>query len=515
MLLHEPFDFHASGRPEFVLQRSEGRDLTYIDGRERSLRMASALLELGLSPGERFVTIMNNSIDAILLIYAAGRLGAVCVPLNCRLAPREWMGMIEDAEARIVIADPAYGEALEEAGGMPAIAISSLAQRPGWHGLDDLVGKASGVVPPLTVSEMDPVLQLYTSGTTGRPKGAMISHRNLLSDISQMSFALGNSCPGQKSLHVLPFFHVAGVGIALRAVSGGETLIISNSTEPAVLLEILVEEEIAYTFLVPTLIQRLISEEGINQLHFPHLRQIIYGASPISEHVLVKAMALFGCSFIQGFGMTELSCAGTFLTEADHVRGLATCPNLLASAGRPIPGTEIRIVDAEGKDCAIGEVGQVLFRGPQVFLGYWKLPEATAEALQGGWLHSGDAGTVDEDGYLYIRDRIKDMILSGGENVYPAEIEAVLHRHPEVAEASVIGVPDEKWGETVMAVIVLEPGAKAAEDELDRHCRANLGGYKLPRRYAFVPSLPRNASGKILKRELRSVYWANQSRQVS
>ena len=515
MFLHEPFDFHAHGRAGYVLSRSDGVEWTYAQGRERSLRIASALLELGLKPGQRIATIMNNSIDALLIVYAAARTGIVCVPLNCRLAPHEWKGMIEDAEARVIFADPGYCEALDDVGGKPPIAICSQFARPGWLALDELLSDASLNIPPAPISAEAPVLQLYTSGTTGRPKGAMISHRSILSDISQISFAVGNCFPGQRSLHVLPFFHVAGVGFALRAISGGETLVILKGADPAVLLRTLIDEEIAWTFIVPTIIQMILKEPGIEKLQFPHLRQILYGASPIAEHVLVKAMEIFGCGFLQGFGMTELSCAGTFLSEADHARALVDRPDLLSSAGRALPGTELRIVDGDGVDCPPGEIGEILIRGPQVFLGYWKLTEATEATLRDGWLHSGDAGSLDDEGYLFIRDRMKDMIISGGENVYPAEVEAVLHQHPQVAEVSVIGVPDDKWGEKVMAVIVPKEGCDLNEAELDRYCRASLGGFKLPRRYSFVTSLPRNASGKVLKRDLRAAFWLGQSRQVS
>lgn len=514
MLLHEPFEFHAGSHAEYVMARCEGQEWTYAQAQERSLRIASALSELGLKQGERMVTIMSNSLDLLLIIYAASRIGAVCVPLNWRLAAREWIGMIDDADARILIADPQHGQILEEAGGLPPIAISTQAGMSGWLSLEEIVACAAAHLPPLRTTADDAVLQLYTSGTTGKPKGAMINHRSLLSDISQTNFAVGDCIPGQRSLHVLPFFHIAGVMFALRAASAGETLIIHKTVDPSVIVQTLIEEEIAWTFIVPAIIQMLLKVPSVEEMKFPRLRHIMYGASPISEHVLVKAMKTFGCGFIQGFGMTELSCAGTFLTEADHERALADRPELLASAGRALPGTQIRVVDGEGADCAPGEIGEIVIRGPQVFMGYWKLPEATKATLRDGWLHSGDAGSIDDEGYLFIRDRLKDMIVSGGENVYPAEVEAVLNQHPKVAEVSVIGVPDEKWGETVMAVVVPEKGAEIGEAELDAHCRAALGGFKLPRRYSFVDALPRNASGKVLKRELRAAYWEGHARQV-
>lgn len=514
MFLHEPFDFHAVSRARHAFARCEGREWTYAEAWERSLRIASALLSLGIRRGERVATVMSNSVDALLMIYAAGRIGAVCVPLNWRLTPREWVGMLEDAEARVVIADPDHAASLEGAGGKPPTAIVRGAARPGWLSLDELALQASVYIPPAPTSADDAVLQLYTSGTTGKPKGAMINHRSTLSDMSQVSFAVGDCLPGQRSLHVLPFFHIAGAVFALRAISGGETLIIHKTVDPAAIIKTLIDDEIAWVFVVPAIIQMLLRTPGVEAMKFPSLRHIIYGASPISQHVLVNAMKVFGCGFVQGFGMTELSCAGAFLTDADHERAVKDRPDLLASAGRAMPGTQIRVVDANGVDCPQGEIGEILIRGPQVFMGYWKLPDATQATLRDGWLHSGDAGSLDADGYLFIRDRIKDMIVSGGENIYPAEIEAVLNQHQDVAEVAVIGVPDDTWGETVLAVVAPEIGAELSERELDEHCRANLGGFKLPRRYSFVDALPRNASGKVLKRELRAVYWANHSRQV-
>lgn len=514
MLLHEPLDFHAQGRGTSIMARCDGREWSYAQGRERSCRLASTLLVLGLRPGERFATIMANSLDALLAMYAASRAGLVCVPLNCRLTPAEWTGLIEDAEARLVIADAVFCAALDAAGARPPIAICSEDPPSGWLGLDALIDDASPEVPLIGGQRDEPVLQLYTSGTTGHPKGAMISHNNIVSVMSSTAFAIGDCVPGQRSLHVLPMFHIAAVTMALRAVSGGETLVILRAARPDVLLQTLVDEEIRWATLVPTVIHMLLREPNIAQLRFPHLSHIIYGAAPIAAPVLVEAMRAFGCGFIQGFGMTELSGVGTILTQADHMRALADRPDLLASAGRAIPGTQLRVVDAEGADLAPGEIGEILVRGPQVVIGYWRRPDATAAAVRDGWLHSGDAGMLDDEGYLFIRDRLTDMIITGGENVYPAEIEAVLHQHPRISEVSVIGVPDEKWGEAVMAVIVPAAGGRPSEAELMDFCRNRLAGYKLPRRYAFADALPRNASGKVLKRELRAAFWSDRQRQI-
>ena len=240
-----------------------------------------------------------------------------------------------------------------------------------------------------------------------------------------------------------------------------------------------------------------------------------YGASPIAEDTLRRAMDVFKCDFIQAFGMTELSPVATFLTPDDHRRALKENPELLLSAGKPILGTEARIVDEEDNPVPNGSIGELLIRGPQVMKGYWNLPQETAEALRGGWMHTGDAGTMDDEGYVYIQDRVKDMILSGGENVYPRTVEEALFKHPAIADAAVIGVPDEQWGETVNAVVVLKDGQSATAEEIIEFCRSHLGGFELPRSVDTIPALPRNASGKVLKRELREPYWEGQVRRVA
>jgi acyl-CoA synthetase (AMP-forming)/AMP-acid ligase II len=258
----------------------------------------------------------------------------------------------------------------------------------------------------------------------------------------------------------------------------------------------------------------LVTVPDVAARRYEHLKIITYGASPIAEQTLRRAMEVFRCDFTQGYGMTETSAVLTTLTTADHQRALAGRPELLLAAGRAVMGTEIRIVDADDRDVPPGAVGEICGRGPQLMRGYWNLPEASAEALRGGWMHTGDAGRMDAEGYVYIQDRVKDMIVSGGENVYPREVEDVLFQHPAVADAAVIGVPDAQFGEAVKAVVVLRADATATAEELVEFCRGRLGGYKRPRSVDFVAALPRNPSGKVLKRELREPYWAGHRRRV-
>jgi acyl-CoA synthetase (AMP-forming)/AMP-acid ligase II len=296
----------------------------------------------------------------------------------------------------------------------------------------------------------------------------------------------------------------------------GGTLYIQEDFVPAEAVRAMSEEGIVGATLVPAMIQAcLVGVPDVAKRRFDKLRLMIYGASPIAVETLRRAIEVFGCGFAQGFGMTETTAAATFLLPADHERALREKPELLLSCGRALPGTQVKITGADDAELPRGEIGEILVRGPQIMRGYWNLPEASAEALRGGWMHTGDAAVMDEEGYVYIQDRVKDMIVSGGENVYPREIEDVLFRHPAVADAAVIGVPDAQWGEVVKAIVVLRPGASATEPELVEFCRGQLASYKRPRSVDFIAELPRNPSGKVLKKDLREPFWKGHSRRVS
>jgi fatty-acyl-CoA synthase len=298
-------------------------------------------------------------------------------------------------------------------------------------------------------------------------------------------------------------------------MAAGGCLYLQADFKPAEVVRALSEEKLGMAILVPAMIQAcLTAVPDAAGRAYPDLRLIHYGASPIAEQTLRRAMEVFKCQFSQGYGMTEMTAAITVLAWSDHQRALREAPGLLLSAGRPILGTEVRIADLHGQPLPNGVVGEILARGPQMMKGYWNQPEASAEALRGGWMHTGDAGMMDGDGYVYIQDRVKDMIVSGGESIYPRVVEEVLYRHPAIAEAAVIGVPDERWGETVKAVVVLRPGATATSEEIMEFCRDKIGGFERPRSVDFVEALPRTPTGKVLKRVLREPYWSGQARQV-
>jgi len=295
----------------------------------------------------------------------------------------------------------------------------------------------------------------------------------------------------------------------------GGSLYIHHEFKPGEVVRALSDEHIDVAVLVPSMIQAcLLSVPDVSERCYDDLRLIFYGASPIAEHTLRRAIAVFGCDFAQGYGMTETTATLTFLSAAEHRLALAGRPELLASAGRSAVGTEVRVVDDHDIHVPPGVAGQIVARGPTVMRGYWNRPAETAEALRGGWMHTGDIGRLDADGYLYVLDRIKDMICSGGENIYPRTIEAVLYTHPAVADAAVIGVPDEQWGETVKALVVLRPGTSASQEQIIEFCCGRLAGFQRPRSVAFVDALPRNASGKVLKQVLREPYWSGRQRRV-
>ena len=358
---------------------------------------------------------------------------------------------------------------------------------------------------PRCAPDLD-ILQLYTSATTGYPKGAVITQRALMANIEQISGVL-RLRPGDRTLVVAPLFHAGVVPAALVPVFHASTLIIHDRFAAQATVDSLEREEISYVLLVPTMMQACLSCLGsTDRPRFPRLRFIYYGASPADEGLLRRALGAFGCGFIQSYGLTEATQAVTFLTPADHERGLAERPSLLRSAGTPAPRTELRIVDPEGRELPRGVAGEVAVRGPQLMREYWKRPEDTSRALRGGWLHTGDIGLLDDDGYLYVLDRVKDMIISGGENVYSSVVESALTQHPNVLEAAVIGIPHAYWGESVHAVVVLKPGIPPTRDTAEaivELARQRLATFEVPRSLSFVDQLPRNASGKILKRLLR------------
>ena len=518
MRLHDYLDFRARLHPESDFALFGDTRLSYAQAQGASRRLANALRSAGLEPGDRVAVLAKNSLECVLLFYAASRVGVVPVPLNYRLAGPEWSYIVNDAGARMVVARGEFVAALEpvraELGGVERwIAIG--ADAPGWEAWDGFVAGGSEEAVSHHVSSDDDVYQMYTSGTTGRPKGAVIQQRALAANLYQNSMVMGGE-PGERWLIVAPLYHAAGAMTTFSCVQWGGCMVIHEDFHPGHVVQALSEGGIAATTLVPAMIQAcLVMVPDAAERSYDALRLIVYGASPIAEQTLRQAMDVFGCGFAQAYGMTETTAVLTWLRPEDHVRALSGEAKLLLSAGRPNLGTEVQIMDSEDRPVPAGEIGEVCARGPQLMRGYWNLPEASKESLRGGWMHTGDAGRMDGEGFVYIEDRVKDMIVSGGENVYPREVEDALFQHPAVADAAVIGVPDDKWGETVKAVVVLREGRTADAEEIMEFCRGRLGGYKCPRSVDFLDALPRNPTGKVLKKDLREPYWKGKERRVA
>jgi long-chain acyl-CoA synthetase len=486
--------WRAARHPESAALSFLGRRTSFAELDAGSSRLAAGLAgELGVRPGDR-VAILDKSSDRYLeLIFAIAKAGGVMVPVNWRLKPGEVATVAGDAEPRALVVGEEFAESAVEVA-CPVLGFDELPRGEGDPRRDG--------------GEDEVAWQLYTSGTTGLPKGARLTHANVFSMIASLGLELPEMVEGTASLVLSPLYHIGGCGWALLALTRGARCVVVREVDPRQLLATLVEERVATGMIVPAVLLALTQLERVGDGDLSALRNICYGASPISQSLLEAAIRTFGCRFTQLYGLTETSGAITALRHEDHEG------ERLLSCGRAMFGGEVRIVDEEDRELPAGQVGEIVYRGPNLMEGYWRRPEDTARALRGGWFHTGDAGTADAAGFLYIRDRIKDMIVSGGENVYPAELESVLSGHPAVADVAVIGVPDERWGETVKAIVVRRPGAELAGEELIEWARSRLAGYKRPRSVDFVDAIPRNPSGKILKHELRERHWAGQDRRV-
>lgn len=520
MRLHDYLEFFARETPDHTCAAMDDRKLTYLEADRLANRFANSLLAEGLKKGDRFTYISLNSIDMVIMYYGAAKVGVVPVPLNYRLAPREVLYIVNDSSSKLIFSQPEFSDGVdlirnELENRQALIRLGDSNTKQGWASYDVwLVSDDSK--PSADIADTDQLYQMYTSGTTGLPKGVMSNHYSVCENISAGILFSGMEISCERNLIVAPMYHVAAAVSAMLVIARGGTLVILEAFDPVNVANKLESEKITFVTLVPAMIQAcLVYVPDLDSRDFSSLRRITYGASPIAKEVLVNAMEKFGCEFSQGFGMTELSCLATSLSPEDHVRAVESEPQLLTSAGRAVLGTDVRIADENDQEVPFGTVGELQVRGPQVMTGYWNKPEATAETLKGGWMHTGDAARMDEKGYIYIQDRIKDMIVSGGENIYPAEVENALFQHPAVADAAVIGIPSEQWGESVLAFLVLKGEEKPTTEELIEFSRAHLAGYKLPRQVEIVDELPRNASGKVLKNQLREPYWEGIERKVN
>lgn len=526
---------HASHSPDRIAMEAGDQSWTYGALRDEAARVAQALVSDGIEPQDRIAVLDRNVPEFFGLLFGAAMVDAVTLAVNWRLAPREMEYILNDAEARVlcvgeefvghlaqmdlktvkrIVVNPARGSGRSGEDAGAAAAASEHVAYADWIAEQPAVDPERPCRPDATC------FQLYTSGTTGLPKGVELSHENLLCAMENGARAWSID-EDSVSLVAMPLFHIAGSGWAMAGFCQGARNVLVHELDPAEVLRLIERHRVTNALFVPAVLQILSGFPGIDQVDLGSFRSIVYGASPISVEVLVRSMQVFGCDFVQVYGLTETTGAITDLPAEDHDPG-GPRAHLLRAAGRPWGDVRIRIVDAETmKDLPEGAVGEIWCHTRQNMKGYWRNPEATAEAYPEGrdengvgWLRTGDAGYM-RDGHLFIHDRVKDMIVSGAENIYPAEVENVLMAHPGVADVAVIGVPSERWGESVKAIVVDEEGAPASEADLIAWCRERLAHYKCPRSVDRIEALPRNPSGKILKTTLREPYWRDRERRVN
>jgi acyl-CoA synthetase (AMP-forming)/AMP-acid ligase II len=474
-------------------------------------RVANGLTSFDLKPQSRIAILTGNN-DYFFEIWLGAALGNfVLTPINARLAPPEIAYIVNDCQAEILIVDGPFRALVEEiAADLSTIRqVISLDSHPEWLNYIQWRDQQPANQLQAAADPADTMVQMYTSGTTGFPKGVELNHSSMLACVRSM-MGLTAWEPGEVALVTAPLFHTAGSAWASCAMQSGGTIVLLREATPATILNAFEEQKITQALLVPAVIQMALQSSECGTKDFSSLKRMLYGASPITIPVLRQALETFGCEMEQGYGLTETVGPVAMLRPDDHLND-----EKLQSCGKAVPGAELRVVDKEGHDCAVSDVGEIVVSGVQVMNGYWNRPDDTAAAIKDGWFHTGDAGYFDADGYLFIHDRLKDMIVSGAENVYPAEVERALESFPGIAEVAVIGVPDEQWGEAVKAVVVANPGAALSENEIIEFARTRVARFKCPKSVDIVDALPRNPSGKILKKELRAPYWEGRERKVS
>jgi long-chain acyl-CoA synthetase len=509
----------AVNHPDKTALVFQNQRTSYAEMNQRVNRLTNSLLKMGLKKGDRVAVLMHNRPEFIETYFACAKSGGVFVPINNLLKQKELLQIFGYIEPRFLVFDKDFTEIAQSS----APEVKSLEFRIAMEGestafknYSDLVDRGDDTEPNINISDEDLISIFLTSGTTGLPKGAMRTHRHDLINMMSCAIELGIT-RDDRALLLFPFYHVTFAD-NLRHILMSNTIVIrrEGSFNPEEILEILSTEGITTCQFVPTMITAMLQvADKTDKYDLSRFRLLAYAASPMPVELLKKTMQTFKCQFCQMYGQTETGPLTTALRPEDHVlEGTEAQLARLASAGRPAVDYEVRIVNQDGKDVAVGEVGEILVRSEAMTIGYWHLPEETAKALQRGWLYTGDFGKFDDAGYVYIVDRKNDMIISGGKNIYPREVEEIIYTHPAVLEAAVIGVPDDYWGEAVKAIVVLKEGMAASEQDIVSLCKQAIASYKKPQSVEFVQQLPKSPTGKILKRVIREQYWKDKKSKV-
>ncbi len=500
------------------------RRLTFREVADRCNRLANGLLKMGVKKGERVAVLLGNCSEYLELYFSIPKIGGVIVPLNTRFITKELVYVLADCEAETLVLGSSYLESFRAmAHELPWIkrVVCVGPSPPGMAQYESIIREAPPSEPTVEMDEGETAFLMYTGGTTGKPKGVMLSHRNVMS--SNMTFVMTKAQHSRRPLSeavvliTTPIYHLGAIGGTLMpSFYVGARCIIMERFDPVKALELVEKERVTYLPLYPVMFGTVMDIQEERGYDLSSLEVVAYGSAPLSPSTLRRAIKVFGCDFHQGFGQTESSaCYITFLGPEDHrLEGPQHLVRRLYSVGREALNAHVRVVDDQDRELPPGEVGEIVVRGPHVMKGYWKMPELTSETLRGGWLHTGDMGRMDEDGYVFLVDRKKDMIISGSYNIFPKEVEDVLAEHPAIQQAAVVGVPDEKWGETVKAVCVLKEGTEATEEEIIGFCKERMASFKKPTSVEFVKELPLTSLGKVNKVALREKYWEGHERRI-
>ena len=513
--LVDVFRWRVATTPDSIVHKFHERETTYKQFDVFANKVAQGLIEEGCEPNSRVAFLAKNSDLYFEFLYGTLKSNTVAVGINWRLAAPEVAYILNDSKSQMIFVGPEfYGLINQIKDEIPHIKkiISMEGAHDEWQDYSSWRDLQSDIDPLIPVSKEDDVIQLYTSGTTGHPKGVQLSNINFTAsaEMSQETYYQYFD-EGTPNMVCMPIFHVAGTNMGIGGIVSGCKNIIVADLDPGLVLDLIEKEKIVNTLFVPAVILFLIQHPKVDQIDFSSLKTVIYGASPIAEATLNKAIEIMDCDFWQVYGLTETNGTVTILDPKDH----HPSRNKLRSCGKPGPGVEIKIVNKTGDELSVGEVGEILIKSSTNMKGYWNKPKATIEAFKEDWFVSGDAGFYDEEGFLFIHDRVKDMIVSGAENIYPAEVDNALMSHPEIIDAAVVGIPDDKWGEVVKGFVVLGQDSRLQEHDIISYVRTQIAGFKCPKSIKFISELPRNPSDQTVRRELRAPYWEGKDRNIS